>query len=330
MLRYAKAMVCFAMLCRAVLCHAVLCCTMLCDPMLSCSICGVQTGVARRAIQAFLRRELVNIYEAFAVQQLTAQVSQCDAAQVILEYCTACFRLIAALPSDQAPADMRVQRSPMWPCSQASLLPSGTDIVTPPTQGTAAVHATTPAAAAAGDNRVRQAELSIEAVPAPQLASHEAQLTALTRAQAVQLIDFLVRPPGGLLWCVLNNSSKPARERQAALELLTAVYQCNSSSVTEDADHAAFCCKVHFTGFTHAYAVGDAVLCCQHLKALQALAKQKVGLPSDQMLLLHELLEHKLDFSTSAAFQQALFQQLFLVHVWHVVKGCFDLPDPEF
>ena len=29
-------------------------------------------------------------------------------------------------------------------------------------------------------------------------------------------------------------------------------------------------------------------LCCQHLKALQALAKHKVGLPSDHMLLSHQ------------------------------------------
>lgn len=267
-----------AMPCRAVPCHAMLC----------FSTCDVQTGAARQAVQAFLSPGLVNIYTAFAVQQLTAQMSLCDAAQVILEYCTACFCLIAALPSDQAPADMRVQRSLMWPCSHASLLPSGTDLVTPQVQHAAAVHATTPtAAAAAGDNKGRQAELSTEAVSAPQLASHKASLMLLTRAQAVQLIDFLVRPPDGLVWGVLNNSSKPPRERQAALGLLTAIYRCNSSSVTEDADHAAFCSKVHFTGFTRAYAQDDAGLCCQHLKALQALAKHKVGLPSDHMLLSH-------------------------------------------
>ena len=323
------AMSCHAMPCYAMPCHAMLCHAMLCYAMLCFSACVAQTGAARRAVQAFLRRGLVNIYEAFAVQQLTAQVSQYDAAQVILQYCTACFRLIAAVPSDQAPADMYVQRSPMWPCSQAFLLPSGTDVITPPTQVAAAVHVTTPAAAAAaavGDNRARQAELAIEAVPALPLASCEVPVMPLTRSQAVQLISFLVRPPDGLVWGVLNNSSKPAREHQAALELLTAVYQCNSSSITEDADHAAFCCKVHFTGFTHAYAEDDAVLCCQHLKALQALAKQKVGLPSDHMLLSHELLEHKLDFSTTAAFQQALSEQLFLVHVWRVVKDCFKLP----
>ena len=245
----------------------------------------MQTGAARRAVQAFASPGLVTIYEAFAVHQLTAQVSQCDAAQVILKYCTACVCLIAALPSDQAPADMRVQRSPMWPCSQASLLPSGTDIVTPSTQDANAVHATTSAAAAAaavGDSQARQAELST-AVPAPQLAGHEAPVTLLTRAQAVQLIDTLVRPPDGLVWGVLNNSSKPARERQAALGLLTATYRCNGSSIIEDADHAAFCAKAHFRGFTCAYAEDDVSLCCQHLKALQALAKHKVCLPSDDM-----------------------------------------------
>ena len=283
-LRHARR--CYAVLCCAMPCQAVLCCAVLCCVCLSTS--DVQTGAARQAVQAFLSPGLVTIYTAFAVQQLTAQVSQCDAAQVILEYCTACFCLVAALPSDQAPADMRVQRSPMWPCSQATLLPSGTDIVTPPTQDATAVHATPPAAAAAlGDKRAGQADLSTQALPAPQLASHEAPMTLLTRAQAVQLMDFLVRPPDGLIWGVLNNSSKPARERQAALGLLTAIYQCNSSSVTEDADHAAFCSKVHFTGYTRAYAEDDIGLCCQHLKALQALAKHKVGLPLYHMLLLH-------------------------------------------
>ena len=287
------AMLCYAMLCCAVICGAVLCCAMLCCAVLCYATlcfktCDLQTGAARRAIQAFLSHRLVSIYKAFAVQQLTAQVSQCDAARVILEFCTACFRLTAALPSDQAPADLRVQRFPMWPCSQAYLLPSSTDVVTLPTQDAAAVHATTAAAAAGvGANRASQAELSTEAVPAPPLASHEAPLMPLTRAQAVQLSDFLVRPPDGLIWGVLNNSSKPARECQAALGLLAAIYQCNSSSITEDADHAAFCSKVHFTGFTRAYAEDDVGLCCQHLEALQALAKHKVGLLSDHMLLSH-------------------------------------------
>lgn len=241
----------------------------------------VQTGAARHEIQAILTRELNEIYQGFAVQQLTAPVSQCDAAQVILECCTAISCVIAALPSEQAPADMRVQRTPLWPCSQPSLLPISTDIVTPPTDNAAATHTLPPAAttaAAAGDSRAKPAEPDTEAVSAASPVSHAAPVTPLTRAQAVQVFDFLVRPPDGLVWGVLSNSSKPAGERKAALGLLTAVYQCNSSSVTEDGEHAAFCAKVHVTGFMCAFAEGDAAQCCQHLKALQALAKHKVGL----------------------------------------------------
>lgn len=248
--------------------------------MITGCLCWVQTGPARHAIQALVTHELGEFYQGFAEQQLTAQVSQCDAAQVILESCAALLRLIAALPSDQAPADMRVQRSPMWPCSQPSLLPTCTDIITPPTQAAAATHALPPpaAAAAAGDSRAKQAQPDADTVSAAPPVSHATPVTPGTRAQAVQVLDFLVRPPDGLIWGVLSNSSKPAGERKAALRLLTAVYQCNSSSVTEDGEHAAFCAKAHFTGFMRAYAEGDASQSCQHLKALQALAKHKVSL----------------------------------------------------
>lgn len=236
----------------------------------------VQTGAARYAIQALLSRGLSNIYQGFAVQQLTAQ---CGAAQVILECCSALLRVIAALPSHQAPADMRIQRSPMWPCSQSSLLPTCTDIITPPFQAAAATHPLPPAAAtAAGDRRAKQAVPDTEAVSAAAPVNHATPVTSLTRAQAVQVLGFLVTPPDGLVWGLLSNSSKPAGERKAALELLTAVYQCNSSSVTEDGDHAAFCAKAHATGLMRAYAEDDAPQCCQHLTALQALAKHKVGL----------------------------------------------------
>lgn len=246
--------------------------------LISVCLCCVQTGPARHTIQALLTYELGGLYQGFAEQQLTAQVSRCDAAQIILESCTAISRLIAALPSDQAPADMWVERTPLWPCSQPSWLPSRTDIITPPTQGAAAAHALPPPAAEAGDSRAKQAKPDTEAVLAAPPVSHAAPVTPLTRAKAMQAFDFLVMPPDGLIWGVLSNSSKPAGERKAALELLTAVYQCNSSSVTEDGEHAAFCAKVHVTGFMRTYAEGDTPPCCQHLKALQALAKHKVGL----------------------------------------------------
>ena len=243
------------------------------------SVYGVQTGGARRATRAFLNPGLVKIYTAFAVQQLTVQVSQCNAAQIILEYCAAFLRLLAALPSDQAPADRRVERSPMWPYSQANLLPAGTDIVTPCPQDAAAAFAHSQAAAA--DLTAGQAEPATEALSASQPSSDE---TPRTRAEALHIFDFLVTPPDGLIWAVLSNSSKPAGERRAALGLLTAVYQSNCSTVIEDTDHAAYCSKFHFTAFTHAYAEADVSLCCQHLNALQALAKHKVGLTPHMLL----------------------------------------------
>ena len=228
-------------------------------------------------MQGCLNPRLVQIYAALAVQHLTAQVSQCHAATSTLEYFAALARLAAALPSDQAPADCWVHRSPMWPCSQPNLLPSGTDIITPPLQDTAAAQVLSPAT---HDGVVRNTEVSTAAVPAPQPSSGGPPPTPLTRAQAFQVLDFLAVPPEGLAWAVLNDSSKPIRQRQAALGLLTAVYQSNCSSVTTDADHAAYCSKFHFTAFVSAYAEEDVGLCCHHLKALQALAKHKVGQPS--------------------------------------------------
>ena len=249
----------------------------------------VQVGAARRAIQAFLSPQVGKVYTAFFKQQLIAQVSPGTAGQVILEYCTALARLVAALPSAQAPADMLVQRAPMWPCTQACLLPSGSDIVTPlPQESAAATADTTPASAAATAAARAAAATATGATAKPvELAPTADSVTALpptspdqavlTRAQAFLRCAYLVQPSEGLIWAVLKNSSKPAKEQQAALELLTVVYCSNCSIITENADHAAYCCRFHFTTFVDAYNKGDAGLCCQHLTALQALAKHKVS-----------------------------------------------------
>lgn len=249
--------------------------------------CGVQTGAARSAMQGCLDPGLLKIYTALAVQQLTAQVSQCDATRVILEYLAALARLAAALPSDQAPADLRVQRSPLWPCSQPNLLPSSTDLITPPPQDAAIRPVRSPAT---HDGVVSKSEVTTAAGLAPQPSSGGAPPPMpVTRAQAFQVLDFLVVPPEGLAWAVLSDTCKPIRERQAAMGLLTAVYQSNCSSVTTDADHVAYCTKFHFTAFRSAYSEEDVAQCCQHLEALQMLAKCKVG-PTGLMQLITQVM----------------------------------------
>lgn len=236
-------------------------------------------------MQGCLNPGLVEMYTALAVQQLTAQVCQCNATTVILEYHAALARLAAALPFDQAPAHLRVQRSPLWPCSQPSLLPSSTDLITPPPQDPAIAPVPSPAT---HDGVVRKAEVTPAAVSAPQPSSGGPPPMPVTRTQAFQVLEFLVVPPEGLAWNVLNDGSKPIRERQAAMGLLTAVYQSNCSSVSTDADLAAYCTKFHFTAFRNAYNEEDMALCCQHLKALQALAKHKVG--STGLMLITQLM----------------------------------------
>ena len=253
---------------------------MFCNVVHEAKLCAVQVGPARRAIQAFLGLQVGKVYTAFAKHQLTAQVSAWNAGQVMLKYCAALARLVAALPSDQAPADMVVQRVPMWPCSQARLLPSAIDIVTPlPQDSAAATLDTTPAAAAAAPagSGAQPVEVAPDADSVTASLASAADKVVLTRAQAFLRCAYLVQPPEGLVWAVLKNSSKPAGEQQAALELLTVIYSSNCSIITENADNAAYCCRFHFTTFMDAYDKGDAGLCCQHLTALQALAKHKVS-----------------------------------------------------
>lgn len=263
----------------------------------------VQTGAAGGAVQGCLNPRILEIYTAFAVQQLTAPTSQCNVAQVILDYFAAFARLVAALPSDQAPADLRLSRSPLWPCSQANLLPSSTDRVPPPPPDVVAVHALSPAT---DEDTARTGEVASQAVSVPQPSTGTTQPVPVTRAQALKVLDFLVVPPEGLVWTVLNDSSKPVEERQAALSLLTTIYQSNCCSILADADHAAYCSTFHFTAFTSAYAEKDVHLCCQHLKALHALAKHKVSPTAPMLLVTHRSIQET--FSATANLQQAVLQ----------------------
>ena len=239
----------------------------------------VQVGAARLAVQAFLSPQVGQVYTPFAKQQLTAQVSSCNAGPVFLEYCAALASLVNALPSEQAPADMRIQRSTLWPGSQPQLLPSPTDIVTPlPQDGASTAGAATAAVEAAVHSTENRAEAALggEAAPAASPSAVGAAVV-LTRLQAFQRCDYLVKPVEGLVWAVLGNSSKPAAEHQAALNLLTVVYQSKSSTIMQHAEQAAYCCRFHFTAMSDAYRAGNAGLCRQHVKALQALAQHKVG-----------------------------------------------------
>lgn len=226
----------------------------------------MQVGPAGRFVKALLGNELLDtVYRAFVRYHLTLCPPDNDTLAIVKAYGTATLSLISALPDSSAPTDERLDRPPMW--HTISKTQSASDVLVPRQQlqlaGAVSDTVTTqPSHTDVGDAGV---------LPACILPS-----TGITRAQALDLFLYIVKPADGLAFVHLQDLNQSEEHRCAILQLLITFYGCNCNAMVADADSATFYCRFHYQAFKDAYACDNVGLSRQHLAALQALAKHKV------------------------------------------------------
>jgi len=222
----------------------------------------VQAGEAARALRGYLGNQLAGaIYLAFVQHHLTVQSPTDKTVKVVMAFGNALVDLISAVPDASAPADQRLDRSPVW-CTSGRHQ-SGNDMLFLPEKNQAGA-----ADMAPGMETPRQAPG--KDLPRP------AEIVNLTRVQALDLFSSGVKPPDGPCLAILQDRSRPEEQRLVALQTLITFYGCNYNPIIADAHSATYACRLHFQGFADAYASEDLQISRQHLAALQALAKHKV------------------------------------------------------
>ena len=227
----------------------------------------MQAGEAARALRGYLGNRVAGaICLAFVQHHLTMRSPTDETVEIVMAFGNALVGLISALPDASAPADQRLDRSPVW-CSSGRHQ-SGSDMLFRPME-----HQAGAADMAPGMEAPQQA-LGEDGVMAPPAALPE--IVNLTRVQALNLFLSSVKPPDGPCLAILQDKSKP-EQRLAALQTLITFYGCKYNPIIEDANSATHACGFHFQGFADAYAAEDLQLSRQHLAALQALTKHKVS-----------------------------------------------------
>lgn len=228
----------------------------------------VQAGPAGRFVKALLGHELLDtVYRAFVRYHLTLCPPDNDTLAIVNAYGIAMVSLISALPDSSAPTDERLDRPPMW--HTISKNQSANDVLVPRQQQQAAAAGpvsdtvtTPPSHTGADDAGAWPASISPS--------------TGITRAQALDLFLYFVKPADGLAFVHMQDLNRAEEQRRAALQLLITFYGCNCNPTIADADSATFYCRFHCKAFKDAYACENVGLSKQHLAALQALAKHKV------------------------------------------------------
>lgn len=218
-------------------------------------------------MKAYLGNQLLEtVYRAFVCHHLAAQLPNNDAVEAALAYGTALASLISAVPAATCPVDERLDRPALWHSNNRQ---SAYDVLVP-----ASLQQAKPALLTQDTASSLPGASQEDVVPWP---AAKSQIVGLTRAQALGLFEYNVKPAGGLLLAMLQSGNRPERQRHAALGLLITFYGCSCNPFIEDADSASFYCSFHFAAFKGAYAIKDVSLSQQHLAALQALAKHKVS-----------------------------------------------------
>ena len=224
-----------------------------------------QAGEAARAFRGYLGNQSAGaIYLAFMQHHLTGRSSTNKTVEVVMAFSNALVDLISAVPDASAPADQRLDRSPVW-CTSGRHQ-SGSDMLFLPLKQQAQA-----ADMAPGMEAFQQAPGKDAAHP-----TVLPGMVNLTRVQALDLFLSGVKPPDGPCLAILQDRSRPEGQRLAALQTLITFYGCKYNQIIADAHSATYACRLHFQGFVDAYASEDLQLSQQHLAALQALAKHKV------------------------------------------------------
>ncbi|DBB02952.1 TPA: hypothetical protein ACH3X1_013548 [Trebouxia sp. C0004] len=223
-----------------------------------------RAGEAAHALRRFLGDQLAGtIYLAFVQHHLTVRSPTDKTVEVVMAFGNALVGLISAIPDASAPADQRLDRSPVWCTSGRHQC--GSDMLFLPLK-----HQDGAADMAPGMEAFQQAPGKDVARPAAL-----PETVNLTRVQALDLFLAGVKPPDGPCLAILKDRSRPEEQRLAALQILITFYGCNYNPIIADAHSATYACSFHFQGFADAYASEDLQLSRQHLAALQALAKHK-------------------------------------------------------
>lgn len=225
----------------------------------------VQAGEAARALRGSLGNQIAGtVYLAFFFHHLTVGPPTDKTVEAVMAFGNALVGLISAVPAASAPADSRLDRSPVW-CTSGRHQ-SGSDMLFLPLK-----HQAGAADMAPGIKALQQAPDKDLACPAAL-----PEIVSLTRVQALNLFLSGVKPPDGPCLTILQDRSRPEEQRLAALQILITFYGCNHNPIITDAHSATYACGFHFQGFADAYASEDLQFSRQHLAALQALAKHKV------------------------------------------------------
>lgn len=237
----------------------------------------MQAGEAARALRGYLGNQSAGtIYLAFVQHHLTVHSSTEKTVEVVMAFGNALVDLISAVPDASAPADQRLDRSPVW-CTSGRHQ-SGSDMLFLPLKQQARA-----ADMAPGMEAYQHAPGKDAAHP-----TALPEMVNLTRVQALNLFLSGVKPPDGPCLAILQDRSRPEGQRLAALQTLVMFYGCNYNPIIADAHSATYACRLHFQGFVDAYASEDLQMSRQHLAALQALAKHKVT----NTCPLHTTLKH--------------------------------------
>ncbi|KAA6425220.1 MAG: dual specificity catalytic domain containing, partial [Trebouxia sp. A1-2] len=225
---------------------------------------AAKAGEAARALRGSLGNQIAGtVYLAFFFHHLTVGPPTDKTVEAVMAFGNALVGLISAVPAASAPADSRLDRSPVW-CTSGRHQ-SGSDMLFLPLK-----HQAGAADMAPGIKALQQAPDKDLACPAAL-----PEIVSLTRVQALNLFLSGVKPPDGPCLTILQDRSRPEEQRLAALQILITFYGCNHNPIITDAHSATYACGFHFQGFADAYASEDLQFSRQHLAALQALAKHK-------------------------------------------------------
>ena len=237
----------------------------------------MQAGEAARALRGYLGNRVAGaICLAFVQHHLAIRSPTDETAETVMAFGNALVGLISAVPDASAPADQRLDRSPVW-CTSGRHQ-SGSDMLFLPLKQQARA-----ADMAPGMEAYQHAPGKDAAHP-----TALPEMVNLTRVQALNLFLSGVKPPDGPCLAILQDRSRPEGQRLAALQTLVMFYGCNYNPIIADAHSATYACRLHFQGFVDAYASEDLQMSRQHLAALQALAKHKVT----NTCPLHTTLKH--------------------------------------